>query len=164
MKTLLLSAAVAALSAASAFAGEIMAMKPFAYATAPTAKAGGAYISVMSHGAADRLIGAKSDIAKRVEVHEHIKDGDVMRMREVKAGIELPAGGMIEMAPGGYHVMLMGLNAPLEEGTDIAVTLVFESGAELAVDVPVKKRGAHGDHTGHSGHSGHSGHGSTATD
>ncbi|MEL6793629.1 MAG: copper chaperone PCu(A)C, partial [Pseudomonadota bacterium] len=143
-----------------AFAEGVTAKDPFAFATAASAKAGGAYITLMNHGEADRLIGAEADVAKRVEVHEHIKDGDVMRMREVEAGIELPAGGMIEMKPGGYHVMLMGLNAPLEEGQSFPVTLVFESGEEMTVDVAVKKRGAHGGHSGHgSGHS-HSGHSS----
>ncbi len=155
MRTLLLSAALAACSAVSAFAADIMAMEPFAYATAPTAKAGGAYVSLMNHGPADRLIDARGDIAKRVEIHEHIKDGDVMKMRRVEAGIELPADGAIEMKPGGYHVMLMGLNAPLVAGETFPVTLVFESGREITVDVPVVERGE----AGH-GASGHSGHGS----
>ena len=155
MRTLLISAVFTATTAVSALADGIMAKDPFAFATAASAKAGGAYITLMNHGGeADRLIGAKADVSKIVEVHEHIKDGDVMRMREVEAGIELPAGGMIEMKPGGYHVMFMGLNAPLEEGQNIPVTLVFESGKEMTVDVPVKKRGAHS-HSGHS-HSGHS--------
>ena len=162
MKPILLSAALAALSAMSAHAAEIMAMEPFAFSTGKTAKAGAAYISVANHGPADRLTGAKSDVAKRVEIHEHIKDGDVMRMRQVEPGLELPANGVIEMGPGGYHVMLMGLNAPLEEGESFPVTLVFESGKELVVDVPVQARGAHSGHG--PGHSGHSDHGSAATD
>ena len=160
MKTLCLSAAFAALSAVSAFAEGVVAIEPFAFATAKTAKAGGAYVSLMNHGPADRLIGAESDVARRVEVHEHIKDGDVMRMRHVEGGLELPEGGMIEMKPGGYHVMLMGLHAPLEVGQSFPVTLVFESGAEVTVDVPIRKRGAHGD--GHSSGHSHSGHSSSS--
>ena len=164
MKSLMLSAAFAALSALAAQAGDMMAMEPFAFATAPTAKAGGAYVPVMSHGAADRLVGAESDVARRVEIHTHIKDGDVMRMRRVEGGVELPAGGVLEMKPGGVHVMLMGLAAPLEAGTSFPVTLVFESGARLDVDVPVKTRGAHGAGHGHGSTHGHTRHGSTATD
>ncbi|MEL7463498.1 MAG: copper chaperone PCu(A)C [Pseudomonadota bacterium] len=159
MKTLLFSAVFTAATAVYALAEGVMAKDPFAFATAASAKAGGAYITLMNHGEADRLIGAKADVAKRVEVHEHIKDGDVMRMREVEAGIELPAGGMIEMKPGGYHVMLMGLNAPLEAGQTFPVTLVFESGEEMTVDVAVKTRDGHSGHS-HSGHS-HSGHSSS---
>lgn len=150
MKTTILAAAFAALAPLSALAADIMAMEPFAFATAPTAKAGGAYVSLMNHGSADRLIGVKGDIAKRIEIHEHIKDGDVMRMRQVEDGLELPEGGVIEMGPGGYHVMLMGLSRPLAEGKTFPLTLVFESGAEMAVEVAVKARGEHGMKHGHS--------------
>ena len=150
MKTTILAAAFAALAPLSALAADIMAMEPFAFATAPTAKAGGAYVSLMNHGSADRLIGVKGDIAKRIEIHEHIKDGDVMRMRQVEDGLELPEGGVIEMGPGGYHVMLMGLSGPLAAGETFPLTLVFESGAEMAVEVTVRARGEHGVKHGHS--------------
>lgn len=157
MKTIMFSAAFAAFSAFSAFAGEIMATSSYAFATAKTAKAGGAYISVMSHGEADRLIDARADLAKRVEIHTHMEVDGVMRMRRVAGGIELPAGGAIEMGPGGYHIMLMGLSGPLVEGEDFPVTLVFESGTELTVDVAVQRRGAHGAGHGAGHRSGHSG-------
>lgn len=163
MKTLLLSAAIAAASAVSAFAGGIMATDAYAFATAESAKAGGAYVSLKSHGDADRLVAAKSDVAKRVEIHEHQNDDGVMRMREVEGGIELPAGGAIEMKPGGYHVMLMGLNAPLTDGQSFPVTLVFESGTEMTVDIAVKERGAHGAKHGHGGGHGGDHKGSDAT-
>lgn len=150
MKTTILAATFAALAPLSTLAAGIMAMEPFAFATAPTAKAGGAYVSLMNHGPADRLIDAKGDIAKRIEIHEHLKDGDVMRMRQVEGGLELPEGGMIEMGPGGYHVMLMGLKGPLVEGEKFPLTLIFESGTEMAVEVSVKARGEHGMKHGHS--------------
>lgn len=150
MKTCLYAAAFAAISAASALAEGVMATDAYAFATAASARAGGAYISLMNHGAAaDRLVAARSDVARRVEVHEHRNDAGVMRMREVEAGIPLPAGGMIEMKPGGYHVMLMGLNAPLTAGDAFPVTLVFESGAEMVVDVDIRRRGASGHGSGH---------------
>ena len=155
MKSFLLTAAFAATTSLSAAAAGLMAMEPFAFETAVSAKAGGAYISVMSHGDADRLLDATSPVAKRVEIHTHIKDGDVMRMRKVDAPLPVTDEEPINMAPGGIHVMLMGLNDPLKAGTTIPVTLIFEKAGEMTVDVPVIKRSAKAAHGGHSGHSGH---------
>ena len=155
MKTLMFAALVVAGSALSAAAGGLMAMKPFAYETIPTAKAAGAYISVMSHGDADRLLDAQSPVAKRVEIHTHIKDGDVMRMRKVDGPLPVTADEPLKMEPGGVHIMLMGLTAPLDAGATIPVTLVFEKAGEMVVDVAVVKRGEGSGHGGHSGHSGH---------
>lgn len=134
--------------------GHVHAVYPFAYASAPGAQAGGAYVTLENKGPADRLVAARADVSERVEIHEHRMEDGVMKMREVE-GIDLPEGGAIEMKPGGYHVMFMGLKAPLEAGGTIPVTLVFESGAELSVEVPVIERGEKPAH-GHSGHSGHS--------
>ena len=152
MKSLFLAAALSA-AAFAAHAADIMAMKPFAYATSASQKAGGAYISLMSHGLTDRLVSAASPVAKRVEIHTHIKDGDVMRMRKVDGPLPLSPDTPIEMAPGGVHVMLMGLNAPLADGATFPVTLTFESGRELQVEVPVVKRDTgHGAGQKHHGH------------
>lgn len=153
MKSLLVAVAFAATSALSAAAADLAAIKAFAFETAPTAKAGAAYISVRTNGADDRLVGVKSPVAKRVEIHTHIKDGDVMRMRPVDGPLPLSAGAPIEMGPGGVHIMLMGLNAPLVDGAPIPVTLVFENAGNVAFEVPVIARGAHRGHSGHSGHS-----------
>ena len=154
MKPYLLSAAFAALSALPAFAADLTARDPFAFATTPTAKAGAAYISVVNHGAADHLIGAESDVARRVEIHEHKSVDGIMKMRQVTAGIEVPMHGEVTMGPGGYHVMLMGLNGPLVEGRAIEITLVFRDAGTMTVSVPVKSRDdyplGHGGHdTGH---------------
>lgn len=162
MKLKLLAAAFAALlpmSAAADHSGHaagdaaIMAIHPYAFATAATARTGGAYVSVQNHGPADALVGVQSDIAERVELHESLMKDGVMKMRAVE-GVPLPEGGAIEMAPGGYHIMLMGLEHPLVEGESIPITLVFESGAALEVDTPVKARGEGGGHADHSDHSG----------
>ena len=153
MKTLLLSAAFAAVSAVSALAADLMAKDPYAFASTPSAKAGGAYISVMNHGHADRLLDVTSDVAKRVEIHEHKDVDGVMKMRQVKAGLEVPMHGEMIMAPGGYHVMLMGLKAPLVEGEAFDVTLVFEKAGEITVSVPIVNRATHqGGHSGHGDH------------
>lgn len=158
MKSVILVAAVAALAALSATAADLTATKAFAFETAPTAKSGVAYISVMTHEADDRLLGAKSPVAKRVELHTHIKDGDVMRMRPVDDPLPVSPGNPIQMGPGGIHVMLMGLNAPLENGAAIPVTLIFEKAGDVSFDVPIIQRSAHYSHSGHSGRIGHSGH------
>lgn len=158
MKSLVFAGALT-LAAAPAFAddgAEIMAMDPYAYATSASAIAGGAYISLMNRGDADRLVGATGDVAKRVEVHQTETEDGVMKMRPVEGGLELPAEAELTMAPGGYHVMLMGLQEPLSEGESFPVTLEFESGETLTVDVPVIARGEAAPMAHHDRHESHS--------
>ena len=85
----------------------------------------------------DRLIKAKSSAASLVELHEHVNDHGVMRMREVKAGLAINPSTPVVMKPGGYHIMLIGLKAPLEEGTAIDLSLEFESGKTFELTVPI---------------------------
>lgn len=116
--------------------------QPFARATAPTARAGSAYMTIVNSAAtADRLLRAESSVAARVELHTVIKDGDVMRMREVPA-IDVPANGKATLAPGGFHVMLMELKAPLKAGDTAAITLVFEKAGRIDVAVPILPLGS----------------------
>jgi hypothetical protein len=100
---------------------------------------GAVFFLLHNHSEADdRLIAARSDVAQRVELHTHKDDGNgVMQMVEIEGGIPLPAGEMHELARGGDHVMLMGLTRELKDGDAFALTLVFESGAEVTLDVPV---------------------------
>ena len=70
----------------------------------------------------DFLVGGSSPVAERVEVHTHINDNGVMRMREVKGGVPLAAKGVTELKPGSYHVMLMGLKKQLKEGEKVIVS------------------------------------------
>ncbi|WP_340107653.1 copper chaperone PCu(A)C [Pikeienuella sp. HZG-20] len=159
MKTRLLAAAfAAALLPLSAAADAIMAVDPFAFAPAASAKTSGAYVSLKNTGPADTLIGVASDVAARTELHESLMQDGVMKMRAVES-VDLPHGGEIVMAPGGYHIMLMGLKRPLLPGDSVPITLTFGSGATLVVDTPVKARDGAPAHSGH-GHSdhGHSGH------
>ena len=116
-----------------------------AWARAATSKVGGAFAMIHNHGKMDdRLLSAASPVAKRVEIHTtEMKDG-VMKMIEQKDGIAIPAGQAVELKPGGYHVMLMGLTGPLVEGSVIPVTLKFEKAGEVAVEVHVKAAGAMG--------------------
>ena len=88
------------------------------------------------------VVSAKSPVAGIVELHTHINDGGVMKMRQVEGGIEVPADGMAELKPGGFHVMMMGLTGPLEEGASFPVTLTFEQAGAVTIDVMVQAAGA----------------------
>ena len=139
--------AATCLLANSAFADGIMAQDAYARAATPNAKAGAAFMMLMNTSDQDdRLIGVRSDAAKRVELHTHIEtDEGVMQMTQIEDGISLPAGEMHMMARGGDHVMLMGLNGPLVQGESIEVKLVFEKAGEVVIEIPVdnERRGTH---------------------
>jgi copper(I)-binding protein len=115
----------------------------WARATAPGAKVGAGYMKITSGGTADRLVGASSPAAAKVEMHVTEKKGDVMRMREVKA-YDIPAKGSFELAPGGAHLMLVDLKAPLKEGAKVPMTLRFEKAGEVKVELQVRALGASG--------------------
>lgn len=131
-------------------AGALNIDHPMSFET--TAKAGGGYMTITNTGeSADVLVGVKADFP-RVEIHESVEEDGVMKMNHV-GRIEIPAGETVELKPGGYHVMFMGLSEPLEEGGTIPATLVFENAGEVEVTFNVEARGEH-DHSGHD-HSGH---------
>ena len=133
--------AIAALLSAPVMAGDIMIEQPWARASAGMAKAGAAFMTIKNAGDADRLIGAKADVSKRVELHTHLMEDGVMKMRQVEA-IDVPAQGMAMLKPGSYHVMFMGLEAPFKEGDTFALTLIFEKAGEIPVEVAVQSAGA----------------------
>ena len=123
----------------------------WARATPPGGKVGGAFVTLVNTGdAPDRLVSASSGVAERVELHTHIKDGDVMRMREVEGGIPLPPGETVKLQPGGFHIMLLGLNQGLTAGSSFPLTLTFEKAGSVQVDVPVEAMGSMGP-GGHAG-------------
>ena len=137
----------------------IMIKDAYVRSSTPSSPTGAAFMVLMNHtGTDDRLIGATSGVAKRVELHTHTEDTNgVMRMGEIEGGIALPAGGMHQMKRGGDHVMFMGLSEPLAQGSEITVTLTFEKAGEIELSIPVdhERKAAHSstDHSGHSGHS-----------
>ena len=88
-------------------------------------KATGAFFSITS-AAGGKLVSVSSPAAGVVEIHEMKMDGSTMQMRALPNGLDLPAGKAVHFRPGGYHVMLMDLKAPLAAGQAIAVTLVVE--------------------------------------
>jgi hypothetical protein len=87
------------------------------------------------------VIGASSPVAGRVEMHITVRDGDVMKMREVTS-FEVPAGGSVELKPGGAHLMLLDLKRPLKRGGRVPLTLKLEKGGELKMELSVEEMGA----------------------
>lgn len=134
--------------AAPAFAhdykvGSLEISHPWTRATAPTAKAGGGYVVITNKGTTpDRLVAAQSNASQTVEIHEMKMDGNVMRMRELAGGLEIPAGGSVMLKPGGYHIMFMELKGPLAKDTKVPVTLVFEKAGKIDVDFVVQAAGS----------------------
>jgi hypothetical protein len=98
--------------------------------------AGGGYLKIVGGSAGDRLIAASAGVSQRVELHTMTMDGNVMRMREIEA-IEVPAGQTVKLEPGGLHVMFMELKAPLKSGSSFPLTLRFEKGGEVTVQMNV---------------------------
>lgn len=123
--------------------GDLHIMQPWARATIGAGKTGAVYLTLGNHGPADRLIAVQTPVAKKAALHGHQEQDGVMKMRPV-AAVEVPAGGHAELAPGGLHVMLMGLEAPLVEGDSFPLTLVFEKAGSVEVQVTVQSATATG--------------------
>jgi len=130
---------------------------PYARVSRPNAPTGAVFMTLKNTGPTDdRLIAAAFAGARKTELHTHILNAQtgVARMIEVGEGFELPAGSLTPLARGGKHIMLMGLDAPLEDGEIISLSLTFEGAGEIQVMVPVDSRRAP-DHGGHGGGHGH---------
>ncbi|QND51594.1 copper chaperone PCu(A)C [Phyllobacterium sp. 628] len=128
-------------------AGDLVLAGAYARATLPGAKVGGGYVSI-TNGAreADRLLGGSSPAAGRVEVHEMKMEGEVMKMRKLADGVEIPAGGIVRLAPGGLHLMLIDIKAPLKEGETIPVTLEFQKAGKVNINLAVEAANASMEH------------------
>ncbi|MEK1890844.1 MAG: copper chaperone PCu(A)C [Phyllobacterium sp.] len=119
-------------------AGDLTLSDAFTRATLPGAKVGGGYVTITNGSKeADRLIGGSSPIAARIEVHEMKMDGNVMQMRQLKDGLEIPAGETVKLAPGNIHLMMMGLKSPLKEGEMVPVTLEFAKAGKVELQLMV---------------------------
>lgn len=115
---------------------------PFARAAAPGMSMSGAFMTFVNHDEVEHfVVDAGSDIAKHVELHMHVKEKGMMRMRRV-AHFHLKPGQKKVLKPGGLHIMLMGLTQPLTEGMTINIELVFSDGSRKSVEVPVKSLSA----------------------
>jgi copper(I)-binding protein len=132
--------ATAALWCQTALAQTVVVQNAWVRATVPGQRATGAFMS-LSSAAGARLKSASTPVAAVAEVHEMRLEGDIMKMQALKDGLELPAGKTVELKPGGYHLMLLDLKAPLQKDSSITLTLVFvdakgvESRTELKVPV-----------------------------
>jgi copper(I)-binding protein len=152
--SLLLSTGAVAGDAGMAKVGDVMIHDGWARASIGSAPNSAAYMTLMTHGdSADKLVGAKTQVAETAELHNHIMEGDIAKMREVEA-IEVKPGEAATLEPGGFHVMLMGLKEPLTAGDVLPLTLIFEQAGEVTLEVPIKDlRGGmkHGDGHKHGG-------------
>jgi len=130
-------------------AGNLTFERPWARPTARSAPNGAVYLTIANTGSApDRLVRAQAEVSARTELHTHLNEGGVMRMRPV-AAIDIPAGGSAELKPGGLHVMLLGLKSPLVAGTRFPLTLTFERSAPMTVTVTVQRDAVPAGHGGH---------------
>lgn len=116
----------------------------------PAGGNGAIYLTITDQGPPNALTGAASPVADMVELHETINENGVMKMRPV-ARLAVAPGKPLTLAPGGYHIMLMGLKQALVAGTNFPVTLTFAQGGDVTTMVTVQQTGASMPGTGHSG-------------
>jgi periplasmic copper chaperone A len=130
------------LFAATPALAQIQVENPWARASAPGATVVGGYMLIRNAGAAgDRLESASSPVAAKVELHVHINDNGVMKMREVR-GYDVPAKGSFELKPGGAHLMFVEIKRPFKEGDKLPVKLKFEKAGEVSAEFQVGGMGA----------------------
>src|SRR5215469_8160071 len=141
-KFLALAASLVVASAALAQTNQLDVNNAWARATPGKAENGAAYLTIQSP-TPDRLLTVSSPVARKAELHTMSMEGMVMKMRPL-AGVDIPAGQPVTLKPGGQHVMLLGLDAPLREGQSFPLTLTFEKAGTLTVTVVIEKPGAAG--------------------
>lgn len=139
-------------------------MSPWVREAPLAGRNGAAYFVLHNMSDSDaRIIGATSSVSEAVEIHSHIQDGNVMRMRRVD-GLDIAREEFLAFAPGGNHIMLIGLAAALKPGDKVPLTLTFEGGKEITIEAHVlshsdamEKTTTKHDPSAHEGHTGHSG-------
>lgn len=171
MRKIIVSVLIAMLVSSSGFGGAVSAHDftfgdiyidhPVARATTSMGRASGGFMEITNLGkTADRLISASSSFAVRTELHLTANDDGVMRMREIE-GIEIPAGETVVLKPGSFHVMFIGLDAPLVVGETRELILGFETAGEVLVTLQVEAlTNVQGHDMHHGSHNGHGSHGS----
>ncbi|WP_417615830.1 copper chaperone PCu(A)C [Oceanisphaera sp.] len=140
LRTLLATALLlgsAAVSTHDYHGGDLDIAHPWSRPLPPVATTGVAYLTVTNQGEVeDVLLGAESPVAEKVEIHTHIKEGDLMKMRQLDE-LVIPAGGEQILAPGGHHLMLMGLKQVPAAGERFPLTLHFKQAGTIEVEVAV---------------------------
>ena len=122
---------------------DLVARSAWARATAPGQETGGVFLTIRGVGQPDRLVGGSTSVARTVEIHTMRMDGAVMRMRRQES-VDVPADGTLVLAPGGTHLLLVGLKAPLSPGRSFDLSLDFAKAGRKAVKVKVLPIGATG--------------------
>jgi periplasmic copper chaperone A len=119
-------------------ASDVMVIGAFARASAVSnATSGVVYMTLTNHGATpDKLVSITTPVAGIAMLHESKEDGGVATMMDM-SGLDIPAGGSVEMKPGGIHIMLMGLKAPLKKGDTLKLTLSFEHAGNVEVEAKI---------------------------
>ncbi|HUZ32359.1 MAG TPA: copper chaperone PCu(A)C [Xanthobacteraceae bacterium] len=129
--------------AADYHVGSILITQPWARATPKGASTGAAYLTITNDGSApDRVNCASSDAGAKCQIHSMTMDNGVMKMRPVEHGLEIKPGETITLKPSGFHIMLMDLKNPLEQGKTVEVTLQFEKAGTVKVEFPIAAIGA----------------------
>lgn len=143
MRRSLLALAILVASPALAQAPAIEVGAPWARATAPSARAGGLFLTLTDRGTPDRLLGASTPVAATAEIHRTVNENGVMKMLPVD-GIDLAPGKPVEFKPGGLHIMLIDLKKQLKPGDTFPVTLTFAKAPPVTATVTVGAAGASG--------------------
>jgi copper(I)-binding protein len=123
-------------AAATAVAEPIAISAAWVRATPPGATTAAAYFTLVNNGPADRLLGVDSPAAHELQLHANVEVNGAQQMRHLTE-IPLPAGATVTLEPGGLHVMLLGISAPLKPGDHVALTLHFAAGPNVELHVPV---------------------------
>jgi periplasmic copper chaperone A len=134
-------AVLLALASLAALAGDgaIGVSDPYARAVPPGQPNSGVFMTLTNDSTKPHaLVSATSPAAKTVELHTHVQENGMMRMRRIER-IEIPAGGRTVLAPGGLHVMLIGLTQDLKPGANVDLSLTFDDGSEIRVEAPVRQ-------------------------
>jgi periplasmic copper chaperone A len=122
--------------------GSLQIGSPWARATPRGANVAAAYMSITNKGsAADRLVAGSTTVSGRFEVHDMVMENGVAKMRPVEGGLAIKPGETVELKPGSFHIMLMGLKQPLLQGTRVKGTLVFEQAGKVDVEFAVQPVG-----------------------
>jgi periplasmic copper chaperone A len=130
-------------AAADYHVGSLQITQPWARATPQGADSGAAYMTVTNTGSrVERLSCVSSTAAGKCQVHQMTMQGGVMKMRPVVGGLAIKPGQTVTFKPGGYHVMLVGLKAPLQQGKTVDATLKVDNGGAVQVEFPIAAIGA----------------------
>jgi periplasmic copper chaperone A len=123
-------------------AGSLVIDRPWTRATPKSATVAGGYLKITNTGStSDRLTGGSAEVSRKFEVHEMSMDGGVMKMRELKNGLEIPPGATVELKPGSYHIMMTNLSRPLAKGDKVKGSLTFEKAGKVDVEFAVEALG-----------------------